>query len=74
LLNLLGPRLHGSDETRVFKYLSPLQQFVLHELAATADLPAAKGAERVARNLRRPPATLQAALGGLLDKYDDAQP
>ncbi len=46
--------------------LTPMQQAVLHEVAVTADLPAAERVEQVARNLRLPPATLTATLNGLL--------
>ncbi len=48
--------------------LTPMQQAVLHELAATANLPSSERVDRVARNLRLPPATLNATLSGLLRK------
>jgi hypothetical protein len=47
--------------------LTPVQQAVLHEVAATADLPAAVWFEQVARNLGLPSATLTATLDGLLN-------
>ncbi|NTV96643.1 MAG: hypothetical protein HGA75_14730, partial [Thiobacillus sp.] len=51
---------------RQTRNLTPMQQAVLHEVAATTALPAAERIEQVARSLRLPPATLTATLESLL--------
>lgn len=67
LIERVAERFPAASESPARK-LTPMQQAVLHELAATANLPAAERVERVARNLRLPPATLDATLNDLLKK------
>lgn len=58
---------------RPTRKLTPMQQAVLHELAAAASLPAAERVARVAKNLGLPPAVLGEAVEGLAGSVDSGE-
>lgn len=65
LIERVVERLPAIQE-QLARRLTPIQQAVLHELAASAGLPAGERSERVARRLRLPPAALNAVLDVLV--------